>query len=535
MYFRKQYDRTDRLLAVSRWGARWMMVALAGLAVALPAAGQIQTPVEASGTRATQLPLSGRGPNGTSVEQLPNAPATTSVNTINTQVNVQGAYAGSVLDPQAPSGSVTLTLADAVRRGLQFNLGIAGADASARQAQAERGGALSALLPNVSASLAEDAAKVNLAAEGFSATAFGSSLPFNFPTTVGPFHYYDLHGSLRQDVLDLPAIYNYRSAQQGAAAAGLSGRQAREEVILAVTGTYLQLMASAALVEEQRVEVQYAEASYKQARAQADAGTKAPIDANRSLVEFQTEQQRLRSQTGDLEKRRNALARLIGLPLGLKIEVAEKLETLAAAAGAGNMAVEEDVRRAWAQRQDLKAAEAQLRAAEDAHKAAVAERLPSAAINGFYGLQGTNPNQGANVFQASATVSVPVFDGGRIHADTAQADAVVAQRRAELSDARGAVELDVRNAWIDLSVATEQVSTAESNRALALANLQQSQDRFKVGVADSVEVVNSQESLASADHDYVSSLFSRSVASMTLARSMGEAEKDLPDLLRGSK
>ena len=105
--------------------------------------------------------------------------------------------------------------------------------------------------------------------------------------------------------------------------------------MLAVTGTYLQLMATTALIEEQRAEVQYAEASYKQARAQADAGNKAPIDANRSLVELQTEQQRLRSQLGDMQKQKNTLARLIGLPLGLDIKIAEKLEALPADTASG--------------------------------------------------------------------------------------------------------------------------------------------------------------------------------------------------------
>jgi outer membrane protein TolC len=97
---------------------------------------------------------------------------------------------------------------------------------------------------------------------------------------------------------------------------------------------------------------------------------------------------------------------------------------------------------------------------------------------------------------------------------------------------RGAVELDVRNAHIDLGVANDQVATAEDNRKLALETLQQSQDRFSVGVADSVEVVNSQESLAAADHDYVSSLFSQYLAKIRLARAMGEAERDLSDLFK---
>jgi outer membrane protein TolC len=277
--------------------------------------------------------------------------------------------------------------------------------------------------------------------------------------------------------------------------------------------------------------VQYAEASYKQARAQADAGTKAPIEANRSLVELQTQQQRLRSQSGDLQKQKNGLARLLGLPLGLDIEIAEKLEAVPSDVAP----VDELVRRSLAARQDLKSAEAQLRAAEEARKAAGAEHLPSATVNGYYGMQGVNPNTGNGVFQATAALNIPIFNGGRIHADTVQADAVVDQRRAELSNERGAVELDVRNAYIDLNVANDQVGTAESNRKLALATLQQSQDRFAVGVADSVEVVNSQEALAAADHDYVSSLFSQNLAKIALAHAMGQAEKDFSDLFKGSK
>jgi len=416
-----------------------------------------------------------------------------------------------------------------VRRGLAANLGVIGADASSQQARAQRLQARSALLPNINASVAENAAKVDLAAEGFSASAFGNSnLGFSFPTVVGPFHYYDAHASLQQSLLDFTAIHNLRSANHSSSAAALDARQAREEVVLTVAGLYLQLMASIAEMEQQQAEAQYAEASYKQAQAQADAGTKAPIEANRSLVELQTEKQRLRSQQGDIQKQKNQLARAIGLPLGAEIQLAEKLDALHAPAPE----LEDAIRRAWAQRQDLKSAEAQLHAAEEARKAAGAEHLPSASVNGQYGLQGTNPDQGAGVFQASASLSIPIFQGGRIHADTVQADAVVTQRRAELADQRGAVEMDVRNAAIDLNVANDQVETAESNRRLALQNLQQSQDRFAVGVADSVEVVNSQESLAAADHDYVSSLFSQYLARLTLAHATGEAEKTLTDLFK---
>jgi outer membrane protein TolC len=475
-------------------------------------------------TRAVQLPLSGRESGEVNVHQSAPIPSGSSANI---QIQLPGAFAGSVQTTETGPATLDLTLDEAVRRGLQTNLGIISSSFALDASKSQRAEARSSLLPNLAFNVSENAAKVDLAAEGFSASAFGASGGFNFPTTVGPFHYYDLHGALQQSLLDVTAIRNLRSRDQSVQAEALQSRQAREEVVLAVAGVYLQLMADIALGERQKAEVAYAEATYKQARTQADAGNKAPIEATRSLVELQREQQRLRSQQGEIEKRQIQLARLIGLSIGTQINPKEQFVVLSSESSSATQLVE----RAWTQRLDLKGAEAQLRAAEEARKAAAAQRLPSISVNGTYGLQGTNPNQGAGVFQASAALSIPIFQGGRIEAETAEADTVVKQRRAELADQRGAVESDVRTALIDLQVADDQVALAKSNRQLATETLEQSQDRFAVGVADSVEVVNSQESLAAADHDYVNSLFSQYIAKITLAHAMGEAEKDLPELL----
>ena len=476
-----------------------------------------------SATRAVQLPLSGRQSGEVTVHQSAPIPSGSSANI---QIQLPGAFAGSIPATEALPAVFDLTLDEAVRRGLQANLGIVNSSLALQSSTAQRSEARSALLPNVSASVSENAAKLNLAAEGFSASAFGDP-SLQFPASVGPYHYYDLHGALQQSLLDITAIRNLRSQEQLLQAQTFQSRQAREEVVLAVTGVYLQLMADVALGDLQTAEVAYAEATYKQAQSQADAGNKAPIEASRSLVQLQREQQRLRSQQGEIEKRRIQLARLIGLGPGTHIVPKEKFAALSPEASSVMQLVEQ----AWSQRLDLKGAEAQLRAAEEARKAASAQHLPSVSLNGTYGLQGVNPNQGVPVFQATASLSVPLFQGGRIQAETAQADTVVKQRRAELADQRGVVESEVRTALIDLQVANDQVVLAESNRKLATQTLEQSQDRFAVGVADSVEVVDSQELLAAADHDYVNGLFSQYIAKITLAHAMGEAEKDLSELL----
>jgi outer membrane protein TolC len=185
-------------------------------------------------------------------------------------------------------------------------------------------------------------------------------------------------------------------------------------------------------------------------------------------------------------------------------------------------------------RSDLKAARLQLKAAQEAHKASKAEYLPSVSISGYYGLQGINPDKGVSVFQAAGTINIPIFQSGRVKADIEQADAAVSQRQAEYDDEKGAVELDVRQSYVDLQVAKEQIEVAAQNRKIAAETLTESLDRFAAGVTNSVEVVQSQETVASAERDYVSSLFTLNLARIRLARAIGLAEQFIPNMLKGN-
>ena len=95
--------------------------------------------------------------------------------------------------------------------------------------------------------------------------------------------------------------------------------------MLAVGGSYLQTVATAARVESQRAQVANAEAINRQAQVRKEAGTNARIDVTRSAVELQTEQQRLSSLEAELRKEKIALARLIGLPQDRELILTEPL------------------------------------------------------------------------------------------------------------------------------------------------------------------------------------------------------------------
>jgi outer membrane protein TolC len=480
-------------------------------------------------TRAQQVPLSGRESQqsgNVGVQQSTNGGASSSVDVSTANVQVQGAYGGSVPATTAPAGT-SITLEQAIQMGLRYNLGTVGSSASLRQTRGQRLAALSELMPTFNASVSETGAKTDLQTLGLSSGAFGGG--FALPKTVGPYHYYDARATLNFNVLDFTARHNYLAAKQSVEAAELSDKDARELVVLAVGGEYLRLLADAALVEAQEAQVRYAQSSYDQAVAQNQAGTKSLVDTERSQVELQTEQQRLTSQRADLVKEKRTMARMIGLRLDADFVPVEKLTFTPNPP----LPIDEALRQAYLKRADLRSAAAQLKAAEESLKAAHSEYLPSVNVNGYVAVEGVNPNAGNGVFSGTAALNVPIWQGGRIHADEEQARAAIDQRRAEYQDQRGVVELDVRNAYTDLETATNQVKVADSNRTLALRTLQQSQDRFVAGVANSVEVVQSQESLAAADRDYVSSLYAQNLAKISLARALGQAETSIPEFLKG--
>ncbi len=493
-----------------------------------------QIPVMGAGasgsSRATPLAASGRANQPGQVTAEQSASSGDGVATVNSSIQVTGDYSGSVPSKNFPGGPIALSLADALKLGLAANLGSISADDTVRASRAGRIQALSALLPNISANASETVTQVNLAAYGFQ-FKLPPGLNFSIPSVVGPFSYSQIQGALSQSIYDPVERRNWKSAKESERASILSAKDSREIVVLAIGGTYLQTLASEARVVSQQAQVDNAQAVYRQAVTRKAAGTNSKIDVMRSLVELETQQQRLSSLEADLKKQKIALARVIGLPQDRELNLSEPLSMQRAPVPEVSFAIAQAQRH----RADLRSAEAQVAAAEQALSAAHAERLPSVTLNGDYGALGPNPTSAHGVFAVTGTVNVPIWQGGRTKGDILEAEATLHQRQAELADSRARVEQDVRNALIELQTASGQVELASTNRGYANETLTESRDRFSAGVATTVEVVQAEEQVAGAENDYISSLFSFDLARLSLARATGEAEAELPQLLQGGR
>jgi outer membrane protein TolC len=432
----------------------------------------------------------------------------------------QNGFTGSVPASGPLSAPLSLSFLEAIDRGLKQNLGLLLSSDNTLAARGAKWKELSNLLPNIEAKGQEDVQQTSLA-------ALGLRNPI-FPRVIGPFNYFDVRAFLNQSVFNWNYIQKERAAALSLKAAEYSYKEARELVVLVTGNAYLQAISGAARIETAEAQLKTSQTLFDRASDQQKAGVIPAIDALRAQVELQSRRQQLIVARNEFAKQKLALARIIGLPLGQEFALADK----APYEQYTPPSLDDALRRAYASRPDYQAAAAQVKAAELSRRAASAERYPTLDVEGDYGDIGVNPGNSSGTFHVAGIVTVPIFQGGKAHADVLQAEATLRQAKARLDDLRGQIDNDVRTALLDLNAAADQVEVARSSVDLAEQTLAQAQDRFVAGVTDNLEVVQAQQSVASAHESYISSLYAHNLAKVELARAIGNAEQGVKQYLQ---
>jgi outer membrane protein TolC len=432
------------------------------------------------------------------------------------------ALTGSVPSGAASNEVLRLTLRNAISGALRYNLATTESAENARIARGQRLLALSKLVPQVSAGLSENVDQLNLATFGL------QGIP-GVPKIVGPFSYTSVEAAASQTLFSFESIQRFRSARTAEEAANLNYQDILDAVTLTVGNAYLQVIESDSRIQAQEAQVRNARALYDQALDEVQAGTSPRIEATRTEVQLHTEEYNLSVTRNNFQVAKLVLGRAIGLPLGQEFELVDQLPY----SEINPPTVEDALNVAYKSRSDFRSALDSEKSAAQTLSAARGERYPVVAVNGTYGDLGPTLGRSHGDLTFQAGISVPIFTGGRIKGDITQAEAELHQRKAEAENIRGQVDYDVRTAFLNLNAAKEQVTVARQNVDLANENLTRSKDRFTSGVTDSVEVVQAEQSLASANDQYITSLYNHNLAKLSLARALGVARTNYEQYLGG--
>src|SRR6267378_8909 len=433
-----------------------------------------------------------------------------------TMTRAQGTSKLSALPGNAPTQVLRLTLDQAVGLALKQNTTVQIAILQAAQSEQDKNIARADLLPQAKAQISDEAQKVNLLAQ------FGGRTPFpGFPKTLGPYQVFSAGPTFGMPVFDLTLWRRYQAARDTVNASKANSLSTRERVILLVVSQYIGTLRAMANVEASQSRVSLAQALYDQAADLQKEGVGTGIDTLRANVELQNEKQRLIEAETDRETSLFILSRLLNLDPRQKVELADSLSFF----DTPQPEMDSSIDAALATRQEWKALESQIKAAGYQKKAAQDSRLPYLRFDGELAYVGTSGNTALPTRTYQASVNMPLFTGGRIHAETVRADLEIKKLEQQKDDLRNQIALDVKTALLNLSSARNEVQVANLGVLLSKEEVDQARDRFKAGVANNIEVIQAQDALSRANDNQIAALYRFNQARADLARAIGQMEK----------
>jgi outer membrane protein TolC len=254
------------------------------------------------------------------------------------------------------------------------------------------------------------------------------------------------------------------------------------------------------------------------ARDQLQAGVGVALDVTRAQSQLAASRSQLIAARNDRDRARVDLVRALNLPIDTRLDLTDSLASVVLPDAATESAA---VDQALRSRPDIRAADAQLAAAQQQLEAIRATRLPTVGVFGNDGPTGLGFNHLLNTYTYGVQLSWPVFEGGRREGQQQEQEAMLRDIDVRRRDLRNQATADIRAAMIDIASGREQVDAARERQRLAEQEVEQARERFRAGVSGNADVITASQTLNNARTGLIDALSSYQAARVSLARAEG--------------
>jgi outer membrane protein len=410
--------------------------------------------------------------------------------------------------PAAPPGP--LTLLQAIQLGRQRGVQAMLARINARIANERIGERRADILPTIDGTAAYSRQTLNL-------QEFGLSFP-GLPAKTPDFSLWRFRLGAQQTLFDASVFARLKAARDSAVAAGFDA-QAVGEIAGATAGlSYLQVQSAQETVKAREADSVVATALLDQARQLVGAGVSPSIDATRSEVSFQAVRTQLEVARNALDRSRLDLLRSLDLAPGTRLELADSLGL-----GDVELPLDPDTAGQYARdhRVELAAEQKRTEALRRSLAAIKAENLPSLAANGYYQQTATSLGDLTGTYQVLVGVNIPILDGLRRQVRAREGQARLEGQQIREHDLGNQVETEARQSVLDVASARQRVAIAVDQLRLAEQELSEADQRFRAGVAGSVETTNAQSSVITARDALIQARVNYGTARVSAYRALG--------------
>jgi NodT family efflux transporter outer membrane factor (OMF) lipoprotein len=381
-----------------------------------------------------------------------------------------------------------------VAQALQANTSVAAALARLRQARAQRTLAEADLAPRVTGTGSAQASTIE-----------GRATSEQYRAGLDAGWEIDLWGAGAAGV---------RAAEAGASASALTLAQTRVAVAAEVALALLQLRGAQARETIARSNLASQQQTLQITQWRQEAGLVTQLDVEQARTAVEQTRAQLPALVGSGAQAMNALAVLTGRAPGDTVALPAAPPGLA-------LAIPAEVLR---QRPDVQAAEQQLLAAAARVEQVDAGRLPSLQLGGSIGLSALSLGalgSGAGVASLLASVSVPLFDAGRLQAQVRQQEAARDEAVAGYRATVLAALQEVEDALVSLSATREQLAAQQAAARSARAAATLADLRYRSGLVDFQNVLQTQRTLLLADDSLIGFTTTLATAHVRLYKALG--------------
>ncbi len=296
----------------------------------------------------------------------------------------------------------------------------------------------------------------------------------------------------------------------------------KQNLIFEVKQAYFEVLKAKMLLEVQREVVKRGEQQLKIAQSRYELGSASKSDFLKAKVQFGQDQLALVKAENQVQVNYSNLNAIMGQKVDNQFEVQEVLEQPAM-----DLSYEECVRLAFKNHPSIHQTESDIDVAEGSMRAARSGYLPTVSLNAGRSWRGLTLadyktlSDNDRYWYVGLSVSFNLFQGFQTQTSYLNARNQVKIAKETLEKTKSDVALEVKQAFLALEESRKATTVAEENVGAAEEDLNLVQEKYRLGAASILELLDAQVSFQTAKSDHIQSLFNYNLAVARLERAMG--------------
>jgi len=337
---------------------------------------------------------------------------------------------------------------------------------------------------------------------------------------MGKDEIYDQKATLTQPLYAGGAIYyTYKGARSELAAAQSRYDRIRQKLIYDVKESYFNLLRVQKLTLVCVQAVKQIQAHLKVVQDYYDVGIVPRNDLLTAQVRLANAKQDLIEAENKVKLARSIFNNLLGWDIEREIQIVlvESFKPLV-------LNLDDCTREAYEERPELKEAEANIAAGMSNIRVAKSGYKPTLSISGEYESEkgtASSPDDFDESWAAMAIATLNIWDWGATGKRVLQAEAGLESLKDSLILLRGAVALEIKEAYLSLNEAQKKLDVMAKSIEQAQENLRIMEEKYKAQAATTTEVLDAQTLLTGAQTSYFQALYDCHIAKARIDMAMG--------------